>query len=104
MCWHHVSLIATEGSIAIKVNVIGDTVGPGCSLVIFDGAFAAGVRLSVLAPDGPFAGKVLRVSVDGRALVEVEGRRWWARRMIRRPMPNWPYTPDETWQIVVGLA
>jgi hypothetical protein len=88
----------------LDVNLIGDRLAAGCTLMVFDGTLADGRRLALLTRHGgSMAGKVLRLTAPGQALVVIDGRLWWARRAPHRS-PAYCSARSEEWEIVAGLA
>ena len=88
----------------LEVNVIGDTIGPGCALMVLDGTLVRGERLALLTRHGgSMQGKVRRLTPGGQALVEIDGRLWWARRGARRRL-DYSSARSEEWEIVAGFT
>jgi hypothetical protein len=59
----------------------GDRVGPGFAPVVFRGTLLRGERLRLLTRLGRrMFGKAPRSMPGSQALIEIEGRLWWARR------------------------
>jgi hypothetical protein len=48
-------------------------------------------------------GKVLRLAPGAQAILEIDGRTWWARRAPHR-RPVHVIAKAEEWEIVAGLA
>jgi hypothetical protein len=83
----------------MRINVIGSELAAGAGLALFDGPFVVGAPLSVLSLGKPSMSGLVHAVDDGRALIEIDGRCWWAKAAPQRPQPHAaPMTP-ELWEV-----
>jgi hypothetical protein len=72
--------------------------------MVFQGTLTPGKRLSLSMGRGEYLwGKVVRLAPGGQAILEIDGRTWWARRAPHR-RPSYVFAKAEEWELVAGLA
>jgi hypothetical protein len=72
--------------------------------MVFQGTLTPGKQLSLSTGHGKYGwGKVVRFASGGQAIIEIDGRTWWARRAPHR-RPAYVVAKAEEWELVAGIA